>query len=325
MTRATTAAIGMALVASVAACRGAKAPIQASPSVAGATLWERPSDVATRDLYFGPWGRDYAPNPMDTYTFVERKHSGVNLGMTVVDSRGREWSVKQPYPGGMDDESPVEVVVSRILSAVGYHQPPVYYLPSFTLKDDWGTHIEPGGRFRLKLEAMNDVGTWRWEENPFIGSKPYQGLLVMLMMLNDTDLKNSNNTLYERHVGNRVERWYVVRDVGAALGDLNPIAPRKGDPESFEQTPFILGVDNRHVDLNVDGWYKKLVRDRITVDDVRWASALLAQLSERQWHDAFRAGGFEPGASNRFVRALRQKVADGQNVGGRATADGDRD
>jgi hypothetical protein len=324
MTRAMTAAIGVALIATLIACSGAKAPIKASPSVAGATLWEQPTDVATRDVYFGPWGRDYAPNPTDTYTFVERKHTGVNLGMTVVDSRRREWSVKQPYPGGMDDESPVEVVVSRILSAVGYHQPPVYYLPSFTLKDDWGTHIEPGGRFRLKLEAMHDIGTWRWEENPFIGSKPYQGLLVMLMMLNDTDLKNSNNTLYERHVGNRVERWYVVRDLGAALGDLNPISPHKGDPESFEQTPFILGVNNRQVDLNVDGWYKKLVRGRITVDDVQWASALLAQLSDRQWHDAFRAGGFEPGAANRFIRALRQKVADGQNVG-RAAADGDRE
>jgi hypothetical protein len=319
MTRAISAAIGVALVASLAACGGAKAPVKASPSVPGATLWERPTDVAARDLYFGSWGRDYAPNPVDTYAFVERKHSGVNLGMTVLDSHGREWSVKQPYPGGLDDESSTEVAVSRILSAVGYHQPPVYYLPSFTLKDDWGTHIEPGGRFRLKMEGMNDVGTWRWDENPFIGSKPYQGLLVMLMMLNDTDLKNSNNTLYERHVGNRVERWYVVRDVGAALGDLNRIAPRKGDPKSFEQTPFILGVNNGQVDLNVDPWYKKVVRDRITVDDVRWASALLAQLTDRQLHDAFRAGGFAPDAANRFIRTLREKVQQGQSLRQRDT------
>ena len=32
--------------------------------------------------------------------------------------------MKQTYPGGMDDEGPVEVVVSRLLSAIGYHQPP---------------------------------------------------------------------------------------------------------------------------------------------------------------------------------------------------------
>jgi len=305
-------------VGAATACGGAKPPMKASPAVPGATLWERPTDIAARDLYFGPWGREYAPNPTDTFTLVEHKHTGVNLGMTVVDSRGREWSVKQPYPGGMDDESPVEVAVSRLLSAVGYHQPPVYYLPSFTLKDDWGTHVEPGGRFRLKIEQLKDDGIWRWDENPFIGSKPYQGLLVMLMMFNDTDLKNSNNSLYERRVGGKVEKLYVVRDVGAALGDLNPISPRKGNPEAFEKTPFILGVNGRHVDLNADRWYTKLVRDRITVDDVQWAAALLAQLNDRQWRDAFRAGGFEPNAANRFIRTLREKITEGQNLGRRA-------
>ena len=320
MKRVCSAAVLFAAAASVIACAGMKAPGKASPAEPGASLWERPVDLATRDVYFGTWGRDYAPNPVDIYTFVERKHTGVNLGMTVVDSGGREWSVKQPYPGGMDDESPVEVAVSRLLSAVGYHQPPVYYLPSFTLKDDWGTHTEPGGRFRLKLDAMKDLGPWRWDENPFIDSKPYQGLLVMLMMFNDTDLKNSNNTLYERQVGGRVEKWYVVRDVGAALGDFDRFAPRKGNADAFERAPFILGVNNRHVDLAVDPWYTKLVRDRITVDDVHWAGALLAQLTERQWHDAFRAAGYEPNVANRFIRKLRQKVADAQNVGGRRTA-----
>src|SRR5262245_22465257 len=84
------------VVVAVTGCGGAKAPVQASPAVPAATLWERPADISTRDLYFGPWGRDYAPDPTETYTLVERKHTGVNLGMTVVDSRGREWSVKQP-------------------------------------------------------------------------------------------------------------------------------------------------------------------------------------------------------------------------------------
>ena len=78
--------------------------------------------------------------------------------MTVVDPQGREWSVKQPYPGGLDDEAPVEVALSRLLSAIGYHQPPVYYLPTFTLKDDWGTHVEPGGRFRLKDKTLEERG-----------------------------------------------------------------------------------------------------------------------------------------------------------------------
>ena len=147
--------------------------------------------------------------------------------MTVKDSKGREWSVKQPYPGDLDSEAPVEVVVSRLLSAVGYHQPPVYYLPAFTLKDDFGRKVEVGGRFRLKdrrAEGSRRRGTGRTTRSS--ARKEYQGLIVLLMMFNSTDLKNSNNSLYEHRDGDLVEQWYVTRDLGSALGDTN--ASRRG-------------------------------------------------------------------------------------------------
>ena len=310
------------LAVSVTACVRVKRPnLQPTPGVPGASLWEEPKDLAARDLYYGPWGAEHAPDPSDTFTFVERKHTGVNLGMTVKDSKGREWSVKQPYPGGVDNEGQVEVTVSRLLSAVGYHQPAVYFVPAFTLKDDWGTHVEVGGRFRLKDETMKDVGPWSWQENPFIGSRPFNGLLAMLMMFNSTDMKNSNNSLYERRKGDLVEQLYVVRDIGAALGDAHKFAPRKGHPDSFEKMPFILGVTNGHVDFAYKGWYAKLVRDRLTPEEVMWASNLLGRLSDKQWQDAFRAGGYEPEVANRFITRLRAKIEEGKALGRRAAND----
>jgi hypothetical protein len=317
-------AITLFLAASIAgaSCAGVKRPIvQNAAPPPGASLWVEPTDIATRDLLNGPWGADNAPNLWDTFTLVETKHTGVNLGMTVKDEAGREWSVKQAYPGGLDPEGPVEVVLSRLLSAVGYRQPPVYYLAAFRLKDDWGTHIEAGGRFRLKEPTLKDLGPWKWEDNPFVGSKPYQGLNVILRMFNSTDLKNSNNTLYEHGVGDLAEQWYVVRDIGAALGDTNPIAPRKGHIESFERTPFILGVNNGHVQFAYNSWYKNLVRDRITPEDVAWASNLLGQLTPEQWEAAFNAGGYEPNVAKRFIAKLREKVEQGRSVGVRADLD----
>ena len=311
--------IGVAMIAcAIVACVSVKKPIPHSgPPVPGASLWVEPTDLAQLDVYSGPWGREYAPDPNAVYTLVERKHTGVNLGMTVTDDRGREWSVKQPYPGNLDSEGPVEVTLSRILSAVGYRQPPVFYLPAFTLKDDWGTHTEAGGRFRLKLEDLEDVGAWRWEENPFVGSAPYQGLIVLLMMFNATDLKNSNNTLYERRRGNSTEQWYVVRDLGAALGDTDLIAPRKNHPASFERQPFLLGVTDGHVEFAYGGWYKSLVRERITPKDVVWASNLLGKLTGRQWQDAFRAGGYEPAVAERFINKLQEKIDQGRAIASR--------
>ena len=319
MTRIPAALVALVMTAGLTSCAlRVKAPAsKATAAEPGATLWERPADLSSRDLFNGPWGRENAPAPNDTYRLVERKHHGVNPGLTVVDSRGREWSVKQPPPGNFDSEVPTELAVSRILWAIGYHQPPMYFLPTFTLKDAWGTRTETGGRFRLKDERLKSGDEWSWQENPFIGTRPYNGLLVALMLFNSTDLKNSNNSIYEYRDRGVVQQRYVARDLGAALGDMSPIAPRKGNPEAFERQPYILGVNNGFVEFAYKGLYGKLVRDRITPDDVAWTSNLLAQLSDRQWQDAFRAGGFEPAAADRFIRKLREKVQQGRELGAR--------
>jgi len=57
----------------------------------------------------------------------------------------------------------------------------------------------------------------------------------------------------------------------------------------------------------------------MTPDDVQWASALLAQLSDRQWRDAFGAGGYQPAVADRFIRKLREKVAQGRSIADRAS------
>ena len=296
-------------------CAGVGRPqVQNAPPPPGSSMWVEPTDIASRDLYYGPWGRELAPDPKDVYELVELKHTGVNLGMTVKDSKGREWSVKQPYPGNLDSEAPVEVVVSRLLSAVGYRQPPVYYLPAFTLKDDFGRKVEVGGRFRPKVEGLKEVGAWDWADNPYVGSKEYQGLIVLLVMFNSTDLKNSNNSLYERRDGDLVEQWYVARDVGSALGDTDRFTPRKNHVDSFEKMPFILGVTNGYVDFAYNGWYKNLVRDRIKPEDVAWACNLLGSLSEQQMRDAFRTAGYEPDMASRFIARLREKIQQGRSL-----------
>jgi len=312
------------LVASVAAtsCAGAKRPaLQPAPPVPGAVLWEEPADIATRDLYYGPWGRENAPDPAGTFTLVELKRSGVNPGMTVEDERGREWSVKTSQPGGLDSEGPVEVVVSRLLSAVGYRQPPVYHLPSFRLKDDFGIRVLPGGRFRLKHDDLKEEGLWQWEENPFVGTRPYQGLLVMLTMFNSTDMKNSNNSVYryQYQKGDVSELWYVVRDIGSALGDTNRLVPRKNNIAAFAKDPFIVGVDNAHVEFAYHGWYRLLVQDRISPAEVEWAGDWLSRLSEGQWRDAFRAGGYPPHEAAQFIAKIKDKIEEGRGLSVRAS------
>ena len=306
----------LALVVVATACAGVGRPqVQNAPPPPGASMWKAPDDIASRDLFHGPWGAELAPDPKDVYDLVEMKHSGVNLGMTVKDSKGREWSVKQPFPGNLDSEAPVEVVISRLLSGIGYHQPPVYYLPAFTLKDDFGRKVETGGRFRPKVDQMKEIGSWDWADSPFVGTREYQGLIVLLMMFNSTDLKSSNNSIYERKEGDFVEQLYLARDVGSALGDTNRMAPRKNHIDSFETMPFILGVsDSGFVEFAYNGWYKNLVRDRIKPEEVVWAVDLIGRLSDKQMQDAFRAGGYDPDLAARFIAKIREKIQQGRSL-----------
>lgn len=278
-------------------------------------LWQSPTDLNARDLFYGPWGEKHAPDPSDTYRFVARKHQGTNPGLTVIDTRGRVWHVKQAPDSDQGAEGPVEVVLSRVLSAVGYHQPPVYFLPSFRMTDPSGTHVEAGGRFRLADKSLKDRGGWSWQQNPFVGTPPYQGLLAILMIFNSSDLKNDNNTVYElKNPDDGLERWYVVRDLGTALGETGRLAPARGDVDLFARTRFIANVHGAFVNFAYHGWHQELVRDRIRRVDAAWASDLLGRLSDNQWTDAFRAGGYDPAIAARFIRALQDRIAEGRRV-----------
>src|SRR5215467_8792856 len=64
-------------------------------------LWEPPTGLHDRDLFYGPWGSRRQPDPQATYTFVRRKQKGTNPGMVVRDPQGREWHVKQTRTNGI--------------------------------------------------------------------------------------------------------------------------------------------------------------------------------------------------------------------------------
>jgi hypothetical protein len=297
------------------ACTGCAAPLMRSTLSApptpsqSAELWEAPTDLADRNLFDGPWGKDLAPNPTATYSFVSAKSVGVSPGYSVTDENGMEWSVKQGL------EAKVEVAMSRIISAVGYHQPPVYYLPRWTLAEGLSKKVEPEARFRPKHSVLKDEGPWSWQENPFIGTRPYNGLRVLMLILNESDLKNSNNTLYTvKKPGddpNAARRCYVVRDIGTALGETGRLDPKRNDPDLFERNRFIKGVKNGEVEFEYRGRHQELA-DHIAPADVRWMCDLLAQLRIEQWQDAFRAAGYDAGTSGRFIARIRAKIAEGQ-------------
>ena len=272
-------------------------------------LWDPPKDIAAADMTYGPWGREYGPDVEKPFHFHHAKTHGVSPGYDVKDADGREWSVK------FGDEGHVEVLLSRVLSAVGYHQPPIYYVPHFKLTDDKGTHDQPGARFRPKIRELKDLGEWSWQQNPFVGTKPYQALLVILMMFDSTDLKNSNNSLYEyKPKGGDPQRWYAVRDLGSALGETARLDPKRNDPDIFERHKFVSAVRDHIVEFSYHGWHQELYKDRITPEEVQWAADLVGRVTDKQWSEAFDAAGYDPATAARFITAVKARIDEGRHV-----------
>jgi len=296
--------------ATVASAAGRIEPV--SPSV----LWEPPGALHDRDLFYGPWGAAAAPDPGAVYTYVRNKHGGVNPGVVVRDPRGRIWHVKQAPRNDRGDEGPVEVTLSRLLSAIGFHQPPVYYLPSFVIHDEKGLHPEPGGRFRLEDPSIHGRGHWSWDDKALRNTRPYKGLLAILLAFGSWDLKDSNNEIYDVARDGRTARWYVVRDLGGALGDTGRYFVKRNDVDEFEGERYLDGLRHGFIHFAYNGKRRGLVRHRVSAEDLQWAASLLEGLSDRQWRDAFRAGGYSANTSDRFIHKIKSNVLEAQQLSG---------
>jgi hypothetical protein len=294
--------------AGVGCYRGVKATV-ASPAAAArmAELWTDPA--RPRDLFWGVGGQKLAPDPDAKYVVVEVKREGFSKGYTVVGRDKREWSVKFP------PEAPTEVVASRILWGLGYHQPPIYYLERWHAEKAVSPNPQLPGRFREKdpnLNGLSDEGEWSYYENPFVGTRPMNGLLTLHVMLGNSDLKDQQNTIYTlKGPLEGATRWYVARDVGHTFGRTGLVDAPRGDIDVFEKTPFIRGVQNGKVQFEYSGRHRVLF-ENITPADVRWICDRLHGFTDRQWSDAFRAGGYHPATATRFIRRLKQKIDEGR-------------
>ena len=309
------ALVGLLLSVSSCARRLQQVQVLPGPTPTIAELWQEPVDLEQRDLFHGAGAAGLAPK--DTvFQFVAKDSGGWSPGFDVKDANGVQWSVK------LGPEAQTEVVTSRVLWAIGFHQPPAYYVERWSLT---GAEAgpQPAGRFRPEMPGRQVVGDWSWYENPFVDSPPYRGLVVANLLLNSWDWKTSNNKIYELSEPVRgVKRWFVVRDLGASLGRTTypPILKwfrlrgfgqgTRNDLPGFEEQGFIRSIDGQRITFDYSGIYRDVI-DSVTPADVRWACELLSRLSDQQWHDAFRAAQYDEQHATRYIRKIKEKIAQG--------------
>ena len=280
-----------------------------------AELWREPADLQQRDLYAGPGGAELAPHRDKPFQFVAHKTTGVNPGYDVTDANGRLWSVK------LGVEAQAEVTSSRILWGMGFHQPVSYYVEQWTLEGvDAG--VKSDARFRTDTDPYKPAAEWSWNSNPFVDTQAFRGLIVAQMILNSWDLKTDNNRVYEAtEPSASPPRLFMVRDVGSSLGHSRQKRffslfgtpggqGSKNDLDGFERQGFIKKVSGNRVEFDYRGMYGELL-NKVTPGDVAWTCELLSRFPDTHWQAAFRAGAFTPDQTDRYVRKIKEKIAQG--------------
>jgi hypothetical protein len=291
---------------------------------ARAVIWQAPQAITKRNLFYGPGGA--AGQPKGRFRFIEEDKGGSNPKFIVEDARGVRWKVK------LAEESQSETAATRLLWAVGYFADESYYLPQMRVvglprlsrgqEFVSANGVVQGARLERRDAGVKKIGTWSWFDNPFVGTKEFDGLRVMMALINNWDLKKGNNSVYD--VQGREIR-YVVSDLGATFGKTGGDWSRsKNDVEDYLRSRFIEEVEPTTVDLVLNSrppllyavavpyFYKRTRMENVAEDipraHARWIGSWLAKLSPAQISDAFRAAGYAPSEIRAYTRKVHERI-----------------
>jgi hypothetical protein len=299
-----------------AARSGSLKPALSADAAATPVLWRDPGDIASRDLFWGAGASARAPQ--GPFTFVEEDTTGTNPKITVKDARGETWDIK------FDEEVHAEVAANRLVWALGYMVEHHYFVPDGMVSGATGLtraakHVGPDGAFTKARFRWRNPATprteeeWTMERNPFVGSKELSGLFILMTLVNNWDIMGPRNNKVLRATlpDGRVERWFLVSDLGATFGRMGGgvvTNHTKWNLEHFRAEPFIEQAENGRLNLAHDGYDPDL--DKVPIEHARWFAGLAAQLTPAQIRRAFEAAGATPQEIEGYTAKLVEKIAE---------------
>jgi hypothetical protein len=250
-----------------------------------------------------------------------------------VDQDGVKWKVK------MGVEARPESVASRLVWAVGYFANEDYFMPELHVNEmkrlhRGGHNVTRDGVLhdvRLKRHSKGEkkIGIWEWRNNPFTGTREWYGLRVLMAVMNNWDLKDQNNSIYQIN-GDSPEQRYVVSDLGASFGTTGLNRLQKGNLQAYTHSKWIDSVSQEYVNFNVPSepgvehffWMTEMVRRMNLVwigrgiprAHAKWMGSLLGRLSPRQIRDAFRAAGYAAADVEAFSQIVERRIRQLQSM-----------
>jgi hypothetical protein len=289
-------------------------------------LWRDPGDISSLNLLYGPGGKEHEPT--GKFTFVKEDLKGTSPKYDLVDEQGVRWRAK------VGEEAQPETAATRLIWAVGYFADEDYYLADLRVegmpKPKRGSRFvsEDGVihavRLERKLKGQKKAGNWNWFRNPFTGTKELNGLRIMMALVNNWDLKEVNNAIYQEK---DQPPHYAISDIGASFGRTgNSLTRTKNNLKDYEASKFIEKTMPDSVDfalssrpffltvVNLPNYatrsHMEAVVRQIPRADAKWLGQMLGRLSDEQIGDCFRASGYSPEEVDIFTRIVQGRIAE---------------
>jgi hypothetical protein len=288
-------------------------PMTAPETVGKPALFQDRGDVSSLDLFWGMGNEEQAPKP--PFTFDKEDSSGTNPKVKVTDANGIKWNVK------FAEEVHAEVACSRIVWACGYMVEESYFVASGQITGVKGLdrakpYIGKDGSFKnamFEKRAQNVARRnkpWSWISNPFSNTKEFSGLVMLVMLLNNWDTKETNNEvlgMYDTD-GTTPREWYIVADWGGSLGKSGSVFKHnKWDVKDYSKQKFIERVGKKKIDFTYGGVMSGVL-ERMPIAHVKWFAGIVGQLSPKQLQDAFKAAGASDEEVAGFASALKLRI-----------------
>ena len=300
-------------------------------------LWADPKDISSRNLFYGPGGKEDQPQGA-TYTFVEEDLNGTNPKIVVKDQNGVKWTVK------LGAEAKPEVAATRLTWGIGYFATEDYFLRDLKV-EGLPPHLHRGQRMVAADGAMHDVrlkrhlpdekkvANWKWKDNAFSGTRELNGLRALMAVINNWDLTDENAGIFIEKTkagsgSHSAEQIYMVSDLGSTFGrgrETWPLRIGRGDIHAYRHSKFITKVTPEYVNFFVPtrpAWlylafppefvsklHLRWIGRGVPRSDAKWLGQQLARLSPDQIRDAFRAAGYTPAEVEEFTDAIRTRIS----------------
>ena len=283
--------------------KSGKKPLTGTP-----VLWHDPTDIASRNLILGAGGEEMKPD-ISRVTFIEEKTGGFSKKYRVKDAKGNEWIAK------IGKEAQTDTAANRLLWALGYETEIAYLVPKVKIE---GKGDFENVRFEARPADVKRAGNWMWTNNPFQNTSEFRGLKILMVMLNNWDMKDDNNDILAVRGDTTGEGQlrYIISDLGATFGKTGGVFSRsRNEADDYVKAAFIKKVNGDVIDFNYGGKNQKLF-EGLTVTDARWLGALMKRLSDDQIKDAFRAANYSAEEVDMLSGALKRRIDALENPAG---------